>query len=88
MAMEISSGLLIHDNVLIDPFVADLKTVVLFEPTRYLFRAPVLAVQRFDQGPSGGFDATLGFRASVQTKWMCLFGVDILSFHDYVLVLS
>ncbi len=82
MAMQISSGLLIHENVLIDPFVADLKTVVLFQPTRCLFRAPVLAEQCFDQGPGGDFDAILGFLASVQTKLMCLFGS--ISFHSTI----
>ncbi len=80
--MEISSGLFIHKYVLIDPLVADLKTVVLFQPTRCLFRAPVLAEQCFDQGPGGDFDATLAPLASVQTKLMRLFGS--ISFHSTI----
>ena len=70
--MEISSRMFIHENVLVDPFMADLKTVVHLEPIRYLLRAPFLADQRFDQDPGGGCYAIPGFLASVQSKLMSL----------------
>ncbi len=47
--MEISSSMFIHENVLVDPFMADLKAVIILEPIRYLLRAPFLADQPFDQ---------------------------------------
>ena len=72
--MEISSRMFIHENVLVDPFMADLKTVIILEPIRYLLRAPFLADQRFDQDPGGGFYAIPGFLSSVQSKLMSLFG--------------
>jgi hypothetical protein len=71
--MKISSSMFIHENVLIDPFMADLKTVVHLEPSRYLLRAPFLADQCFDQDPGGGFYAIPCFLASVQSKLMSLF---------------
>ena len=66
--------MLIHENVLVDPFMADLKTVVHLEPIRYLLRAPFLADHGFDQDPGGGFYAIPGFLASVQRKLMSLLG--------------
>ena len=72
--MEISASMFIHENVLVDPLMADLKTVVILEPIRYLLRAPFLADQRFDQDPGGGWSAILGFHTSVQSKLMCLLG--------------
>ena len=74
MAMKISSGLFIAENVLVDPFMADLYSEVLPEPARHLLRAPVLADQCFDQNPSRGFDAAPSLLPSVQSKLMCLFG--------------
>jgi hypothetical protein len=62
----------IHENGLVDPFMADLKIVVLPEPIRYLLRAPVLTDQLFDQDPGGGFNAIPGFLTSVQSKLMSL----------------
>ncbi len=64
----------IHENVLVDPLMTDLKTVVLLEPIRNLLRAPVLADQCFDQDPGGGFYAIPGFLTSVQCKLMSLLG--------------
>ncbi len=72
--MEISSRMFIHENVLIDPFMADLKTVVHLEPIRYLLWAPFLTDQRFDQDPGGRFDAIPCFLAFVQSKLMSLLG--------------
>ena len=72
--MEISARMFVHENVLVDPFMADLKTVVLAEPIRYLLRAPVLTDQRFDQAPGGGFNAVPSFLPSVQSKLMSLLG--------------
>jgi len=72
--MEISSRMFIHENVLVDPFMADLKIVVFLEPIRYLLRAPILADQRFDQDPGGGCYAIPGFLTSVQSKLMSLLG--------------
>jgi hypothetical protein len=72
MAMEISSGVLIRENVLVDPFMTDLKTIVLLEPPRYLLRAPVLLDQYFGQDPCGCIDAIFGFLASGQCKLMGL----------------
>jgi hypothetical protein len=72
--MEISSSVFIHENVLVDPLMTDLKAVVLLEPIRYLLRAPVLAHQRFDKDPGGGIYAIPGFLASVQSKLMSLLG--------------
>jgi hypothetical protein len=54
--------------------MTDLKTVILFEPTRYLLRAPVLADQHFDQDPGGGFYTVPGFLTSAQRKLMSLLG--------------
>ena len=64
----------IHENVLIDPFMADLKAVIILEPIRSLLRAPFLADQHFDQGPGGDFYAIPGFLTPVQSKLMSLFG--------------
>ena len=72
--MEIPSSVFIREDVLIDPFMTDLKTVILPEPTRYLLRAPFLADQHFDQNPGGGFYAIPGYLASVQSKLMSLLG--------------
>ena len=72
--MEISSRLFIHENVLVDPFMADLKTVVILEPIRYLLRAPFLADQCFDHDPGGDFYAIPGFLAPVQSKLLSLLG--------------
>jgi hypothetical protein len=70
--MEISSRMFIHENVLVDPFMADLKAVIILEPIRYLLRAPFLTDQPFDQDPGEGFYAIPGFLASVQSKLMSL----------------
>ena len=72
--MEISSSMFIHENVLVDPFMADLKTMVILEPIRYLLRAPFLADQCFDQDPGGGCYAIPGFLAPVQSKLLSLLG--------------
>jgi hypothetical protein len=72
--MEISSRMFIHENVLVDPFMADLKIVVFLEPVRCLLRAPFLADQRFDQDPGEGFYAIPGFLTSVQSKLLSLLG--------------
>ncbi len=61
--MEIPSSMFIHEDVLIDPFMADLKTVVHLEAIRYLLRAPFLEDQCFDQDPGGGFYAIPCFLA-------------------------
>ncbi len=74
MAMELSSGTFICENVLVDPFMTYLKTAVLFEPARYLLWAPFLANQGFDQKPRGCIDAISGSYTSVQGKLMSLFG--------------
>jgi hypothetical protein len=70
--MKISSRMFIHENVLVDPFMADLKIVVFLEPIRYLLRAPFLADQRFDPDPGEGIYAIQRFLASVQSKLMSL----------------
>ncbi len=70
--MEISSRMFIHEKVLIDPFMTDLKAVVHLEPIRHLLRAPFLADQRFDQDPGGFSYAILGFLTSVRSKLMSL----------------
>jgi hypothetical protein len=70
--MEISPRMFIHENVLVDPFMADLKIVVFLEPIRYLLRAPFLADQCFDQDPGESFYAIPGFLASIQGKLMSL----------------
>jgi len=72
--MKIPSGTLIRKNVLVDPFMADFKTIVILEPARYLLRALVLADQHFDQDPGAGFDAIPGLLTSVQSKLMSLLG--------------
>ena len=71
--MEISSRMFIHENVLVDPLMTDLETVVFLEPIRDLLRAPFLADQCFDQDPGGGCYAIPGFLTSVQSKQMSLF---------------
>ena len=72
--MEISSRMFIPENVLVDPFMADLKTVVILKPIRYLLRAPILADQCFDQDPDRSFYLISDFLASVQCKLMSLLG--------------
>lgn len=67
-------GMFIHQNVLIDPVMDYLKSVVLLAPMRYLLRAPLLADQSFDQDPGGGFYTIPGFLTSVQSKPMSLLG--------------
>ena len=64
----------IHENVLVDPFMAYLKTVVHLVPIRYLLRAPFLADQPFDQDPGEGVSAIQRFLALIQRKLMSLFG--------------
>ena len=72
--MNISSRMFIHENELVDPFMADLKSLVILEPIQYLLRAPFLADQSFDHEPGGGFYAIPGFLAPVQSKLLSLFG--------------
>jgi len=72
--MEISSSAFICENVLVDPFVTDLKTAVFVESARHLLRAPLLADHGFDQNPSFFTNSILRFLASVQSKLMGLFG--------------
>lgn len=72
--MKIPSGMLIRKNVLVDPFMADLKTVALLEPARYLPRVPFMADQCFDQDPGGDLYVIPGFRTPVQSKLMSLLG--------------
>lgn len=72
--MEISTGVLIHENVLVDPFMTYSKIKALLQPARYLLRAPVLTDQGFDQDPGGGFDATPDLLPSVQSKLASLLG--------------
>jgi len=74
MTMEFSSGPFIGENVLVDPFVTDLKTAVFVEPARHLLRAPLLADQGFDYSPDGCIDSISGPYASVQGKLMSLLG--------------
>lgn len=74
MTMKISSGLFICEDVLINPFMADLHTEILSEPTRDLLRTPFLADQRFDQDPGGRSNPTSCFLASAQSKLVSLFG--------------
>ena len=56
----------IHEYVLKDPFMAELETVVILEPIRYILRAPFLKDQCFDQDPGGSCLAMPGFLAFVQ----------------------
>ena len=77
----------IHENVLVDPFMADLKTAVHLEPIRYLLRAPFLADQCLDQDPGEGFYAIPGFLAYSSGQTAELAWVDNLSVHDYASVL-
>ena len=72
--MEISSRMFIHENVLVDPFMADPETVVRLETIRHLLRAPFLADQRFGQDPGKGIYAIQRFLASVQRKLVRLLG--------------
>ncbi len=72
--MEISTSAFIQENVLVDPFMDDLKAIITLEPIRYLLRAPFLADQCFDHVPGGGFYAIPGFLASVQSKLLSLLG--------------
>ncbi len=72
--MEISSRMFIHENVLVDPLMTDLNTVVILEPIRYLLWAPFLADQCFDQDPGGSSYAILDFLASFQSKLLRLLG--------------
>jgi hypothetical protein len=70
--MKISASMFIRENVLVDPFMTDLKAIVVLEPARYLLRAQVLADQRFDQDPGGGFYTVPDFLTSIQRKLMGL----------------
>ena len=72
--MKISSRMFIHKNVLVDPFMADLKAIITLEPIRYLLRAPFLADQPFDQYPGKSFYAIPGCLTPVQSKLMSLLG--------------
>jgi hypothetical protein len=72
--MEISSSAFVGENVLVNPFVTDLKIAILIEPTRYLLWAPFLAKQGFDQKPCGCIDAISGSHTSFQGKLMGLLG--------------
>ena len=65
----------IHEYVLKDPFMAELETVVILEPIRYILRAPFLKDQCFDQDPGGSCYAMPGFLAFVQSKLMSLLGL-------------
>ena len=72
--MKISSGLFIGENVLVDPFMTDLHTMVLPEPAGYLLRAPFLTDQRLNQVLGGGSNTISRFIVSAQCKLMGLFG--------------
>lgn len=74
MAMKISTGLFILENVLIDPLVADWNAEMLSKPARDLLGAPLLAYQPFNPLPGSVCDAIVSFLASVQSKLVSLFG--------------
>ena len=74
MSMEISSSAFVGENVLVNPFVTDMKTAILIEPTRYLLWAPFLADHGFDHDPNDFMNSIFRFLASAHRKLMGLFG--------------
>ena len=71
--MKISSSMFICENVLVDPFMADLKTIVVLEPARHLLRSQVKADQSFDQSPGRGIYERFCLATSAQCQFMGLF---------------
>jgi hypothetical protein len=71
--MKISTGSFICENVLVDPFMANLKAIVVLEPARHLLRAQVQAYQDFDQSPGRGIDERFSLTTSAQCQFMGLF---------------
>ncbi len=70
--MEISAIMFCCENVLKDPFMTDLKTVVVLESIRYLLRIQVIADQSFGQIPSRGINEKSYLATSAQCQFMCL----------------
>ena len=74
MLVKVVTCPFIGQDVLIDPFMIDMNTVLCFQPPRYLFRAPILLNQLFNPLPSFRRDARLGLVASAERQAVGLFG--------------
>ena len=73
MTTEISASPFIRKNVLVDPFMTDVKSKVALEPIRYLLRAQVKTDQSFDPSPGRGIYKQFCLIASAQCQFMSLF---------------
>ena len=74
MLVKVATRLFIGQEVLIDPFMTDMNTGLGFQPSRYMFRAPILLNQLFNPLPSFRRDARLGLVASAERQAVGLFG--------------
>ena len=70
--MEISANPFIRKNVLVDPFITDVKAKGVLEPIRYLLRAQVKTDQPFDPGPGRAIYKQFCLVASAQCQFMGL----------------
>ena len=58
--MEITATALVRIDILVDPFVTDLQSLLHRQPAADLLRAPLLAQQALNQLPSAGCNPRLG----------------------------
>jgi hypothetical protein len=76
MTIQISSCLLDHQNVLNNPLMADLDSIMYTQPSRDLLKAPIQTQLRFDQFPCFRQDTN----SAVITATKCLV-VSLLRLH-------
>ena len=74
MLVKGSTSPFVGQDGLINPLMTDLHIVLGFQPSRYLFRAPVLPNLLFHPSPSFGTDAALGFVTPSEGQAVGLFG--------------
>ena len=74
MLVKVATCPFIGHDVLIDPFMTDMNTVLGFQPHRYLFRAPILVNQLLNPLPSIRRYPRLGLVAPSERHAVGLFG--------------
>lgn len=60
VSVQVTPGLLVRRDVLVNPFVVDCGVTVSLQPIRDLFVAPIQSEPRLDQVPRPGPDSCMG----------------------------
>ena len=73
--MEITATALVRINMLVDPFVTDMQSLLHRQPAADLLRAPLLTQQTLNPFPSSGGNSRLGLGlAAGQSQTLHLLG--------------